>query len=207
MRRSIVMRDGLRELRESLAWILAIFLLINVFGGVYYLRIDFVRGLGFLLGVLLGFIFHELAHRSVARRLACTSRFTIDLTSVLFTSSIALIQNIMLMFTGRGLPFIIALPGYVMSFCGFLPRSGEGLIAFAGPLTNIMISILSMLIATLISSPRELVYILEAIYRVNVLLALFNLIPIPPLDGFKIARWNLLIWFLLIMIGLALLML
>ncbi len=66
-------------------------------------------------------------------------------------------------------------------------RVGEFLISLAGPLSNILIALVFGLIirAGLISSV-SFIGIASYIVAINITLAIFNLIPIPPLDGSKI---------------------
>ncbi len=194
--------DLFQELSEPIAWLIGIFLLINVFGGIYYMKTDLMSGIAVSIAILIGFILHELAHRTVANRLGCNSRFSIDVFSVLVTSATALLQNILLITTSRGLPFILALPGFVMSYCFYSRKDFEGIIAFAGPATNILIAIISLLIASLVPSAY---YLGSFISRINSMLALFNLLPIPPLDGYKVIRWNIFIWIISLMFALVLL--
>ena len=67
-------------------------------------------------------------------------------------------------------------------------------VAAAGPASNIIMALLSVFILKqlipLLSLPKELlaysIYALLVSVQLNVLLALFNLIPIPPLDGSRI---------------------
>ncbi len=63
------------------------------------------------------------------------------------------------------------------------PKKDELLIAAAGPLSNILLSLFLSLILRL--SPTFSFVIIPLII-VNISLAVFNLIPIPPLDGSKI---------------------
>jgi Zn-dependent protease len=65
---------------------------------------------------------------------------------------------------------------------------GEALVAAAGPAINIVIAVVFGLILRfgLLSIPASAVAILEMIVIINIILATFNLIPIPPLDGSKI---------------------
>ncbi|MBP9668712.1 MAG: site-2 protease family protein [Candidatus Pacebacteria bacterium] len=64
-------------------------------------------------------------------------------------------------------------------------RWAEALVAFAGPLSNIFLAVVFALVTRLATSPAiaELAFM---IVSVNVMLAFFNLVPIPPLDGSKI---------------------
>ncbi|HEY4511782.1 MAG TPA: site-2 protease family protein [Candidatus Paceibacterota bacterium] len=69
-------------------------------------------------------------------------------------------------------------------------RWGEGLIAFAGPLTNLLIALFFSLIirfvAPLYPLPLSFIDISQYIILINITLAIFNLVPVPPLDGSKI---------------------
>jgi Zn-dependent protease len=63
---------------------------------------------------------------------------------------------------------------------------GEALVSFAGPLTNIIIALVfTVLVRTMAVGPVFLQLAYTAII-INIVLAIFNLIPIPPLDGSKI---------------------
>lgn len=75
------------------------------------------------------------------------------------------------------------------------PRSGSIAVALAGPLTNLVLAVLSsfgahFLASHLADSPRAVVipfiYMLQASVIVNVALGLFNLFPLLPLDGGRV---------------------
>lgn len=100
------------------------------------------------------------------------------------------------------LPMILILTnaGFVIGWAKPVPfnpnnlrnkRWGEAIVAAAGPLTNIAIALifgLALRIALTLDlqlSP-EMVQITAIIVFINLLLAVFNLVPIPPLDGSKI---------------------
>ena len=72
------------------------------------------------------------------------------------------------------------------------PKLGGGLIAAAGPISNLLVAFLFGLVVRfgapllgVIGNELTLVFF-HLIIFVNVLLAIFNLVPIPPLDGSKI---------------------
>jgi Zn-dependent protease len=70
-------------------------------------------------------------------------------------------------------------------------RWGEAIVAFAGPFTNICIALFFGLIVRFVGFshfvlPLGFFQIAIVITYINIILACFNLVPIPPLDGSKI---------------------
>ena len=70
------------------------------------------------------------------------------------------------------------------------PKIGEPMVALAGPLSNIIVAVIFGLLIrfVLILNPAfyNLVTVFSYVVIINLSLAVFNLIPIPPLDGSKI---------------------
>src|SRR3989344_7384059 len=67
-------------------------------------------------------------------------------------------------------------------------KYGEGLVAFAGPATNIVLALIFGFLIRFSGAQLgpDLISAFAVIVYVNMLLALFNLIPLPPLDGSKV---------------------
>lgn len=65
-------------------------------------------------------------------------------------------------------------------------KHGDAIVAIAGPLSNIVLAILGGIAMRFIALPGAAVDILSFVVLINIILALFNLLPIPPLDGSKI---------------------
>jgi len=130
------------------------------------------------------FIFHEIAHRTVARHFGAWSEFRAWYEGL----GIALFLKVILGFT-----FIA--PGAVYIHKDYLTTKENGLISIAGPLTNIVLAVLFLVL------PIPAIYysgyyidIAGFGYYVNVFLAFFNMLPIYPFDGSKVIRWNFLVW-------------
>ncbi len=67
------------------------------------------------------------------------------------------------------------------------PRQGMALVAIAGPLMNFCLAFLSVVALRDAALPDGVVAALDTFITLNLVLGLFNLLPIPPLDGGRIA--------------------
>lgn len=68
---------------------------------------------------------------------------------------------------------------------------GEAIVAAAGPAVNVVLAIVFAIIIRLdvvLNLSPAFINLAESVVLINVLLAFFNLIPIPPLDGSKILK-------------------
>lgn len=63
---------------------------------------------------------------------------------------------------------------------------GAALVALAGPLTNLLLGVVSGLIVQFTNTPVILEYFLLQFSLVNLTFFLFNMIPFPPLDGSRL---------------------
>ncbi len=73
-------------------------------------------------------------------------------------------------------------------------RWGHTMVAFAGPAVNLTLAFLSALLVTVsqvLDAPGVIVQFWAVGVTLNVLLFLFNLIPVPPLDGFTVLTHSL----------------
>lgn len=135
-----------------------------------------------LAAVGTGFILHELAHKYVAIHFGAQAEYrawSIGLLIALITSLFG---------------FVFAAPGATYVYGGNNIGTREnGIISLAGPLTNIIIAIL-FFIPMMAFAHNYIGQILSGVVFINLFLALFNLLPIPPLDGSKVFNWNKIVW-------------
>ncbi len=142
-------------------------------------------------------ILHEIAHGFVAYRLGdptakLLGRLTLDPRPHIDPiMSIAL--PLILILSGSPVIFGAAKPVPVDGFNLRDGRKDVAIVSLAGPATNFLIAgIAALAIKLLIILPFDpsiaatLNWLLLTIVRINLLLGIFNLIPIPPLDGSKV---------------------
>ncbi len=134
-------------------------------------------------------ILHEIAHGYVAERLGdptarLMGRLTLNPRSHI-DPFMSVLLPLMLIISGSPVIFGAAKPVPVDPFNLRDGRRDMALVALAGPMTNILLAILAGVLLK-ISGITPLSDILLAAARINLLLAIFNLIPIPPLDGSKV---------------------
>ncbi len=162
----------------------------------------------FAITVGSGFLLHELSHKYVAVRLGAGARYEVWLSGLVLMLGLAIVPQIL---WHIHLPLFLA-PGAVMIYStrGIDARS-NGLISVAGPVMNLLLAGVFFALATffvggpvlgMASSPNAaLNLVLVMGVQVNLMLAMFNLLPIFPLDGFKVMLWDWRIWLMLFAIA------
>jgi Zn-dependent protease len=149
--------------------------------------INWARALSYLPAVfvtlLFAFVLHELAHRQVARRFGHYAFYQADYLFLALSLLIPLLFG-----------FVFAAPGAVI----VIPRGHfwrEDLrrdvffISVAGPLTNLALAAAGIALLYRVHSPW-----LELFTYINAWLAVFNLLPLGPLDGRKALEADFRLW-------------
>ncbi len=136
-----------------------------------------------LMGFVAGIAVHEAAHAYSAYLLGDDTAYRAGRVTLNPASHLDLLGSLMLLIAGFGwgkpTPVVPSkLRGGVL---------GPVAVAFAGPASNLLIVALCALLYALASFKEGyLLIIVFAVAFVNALLFVFNLIPIPPLDGAKV---------------------
>ena len=152
------------------------------------LSLAFSTDIGFLVSfsviITASFLLHEMAHKITAQKYGFWAEFRIFLTGAILTG-ISIITPPYF--------FKIISPGAVV-VAGFTDRESSGKISVAGPLTNIILSMIFLGVAFSVSVFPFYFQIFMLGAAFNAWIALFNLIPFGILDGFKIFLWDKKVW-------------
>ncbi|MFA5077161.1 MAG: site-2 protease family protein, partial [Candidatus Micrarchaeia archaeon] len=89
---------------------------------------------------------------------------------------------------------VFAAPGAVYIYAPRITRKQNGLISLAGPLVNLILSVIFLALALLIPLSFGSMNIWYFASKINVWLGMFNMVPVYPLDGSKILDWNIFVW-------------
>lgn len=156
-----------------------------------------------LVILLYSAILHEIAHGYVADRLGdptarLKGRLTLDPRPHI-DLFLSILLPLALFLSGSPVIFGGAKPVPVDPFNLKEGRKDIALVSLAGPLTNVILAVIAALVLKIISFVtginNSLLFsgtviiirlILTMVVNYNILLAIFNLLPIPPLDGSKI---------------------
>ncbi|MGA3020637.1 MAG: site-2 protease family protein [Candidatus Micrarchaeales archaeon] len=160
---------------------------------LYLLPISFVA-------VSFSFVLHELMHKFIAQHFGAVAAFRRSDNGILIT----------LMTSALG--FLVGLPGATVIYASHFTKNEEGYVSIAGPLTNFAVFAIFLIMGSLLfpSFSKNIVLIFNSnqfipeLYLQNVFsftvftsiyLAFFNMLPLYPLDGSKVFRWNKPVYF------------
>ncbi|MBU0509997.1 site-2 protease family protein [bacterium] len=152
--------------------------------------VNYTQILLLLPGFVIGLTVHEFFHAWTAARLGDPTAKTMGRLTLNPLRHLDFFGSLMLVFIGFGWAKPVPVdPRYFRS-----PYRDMAMVAVAGPLSNLGLGIafafllrLSVLFMdpTAASLPWPLMVLAQAVW-INIVLAIFNLIPIPPLDGSRI---------------------
>lgn len=142
--------------------------------------------------VILSVVVHEVAHGYAALWLGDTTAHYAGRLSLNPIKHMDLMGSFII-------PLLLSFSGVIFGWAKPVPynpynlknrRWGEVLVAIAGPISNFLLALIFAMFIRLVAGDEagmtSIVYVAVMIVQVNLVLAIFNLIPIPPLDGSKI---------------------
>ncbi len=144
-----------------------------------------------LIVLIASAILHEIMHGVVANKLGDhTARMSgrLTLNPIPHIDPIMSIAMPVLMLIGSGghFAFGAAKPVPVNPINFKDPLKDMALTALAGPLTNVLLAVVAAQLLKLSLFPSPFSLILYAVVLYNLMLAILNMIPIPPLDGSRL---------------------
>lgn len=150
--------------------------------------IELIRGnmsiLGFvfiLISLVIGLVVHEFSHGYAAYLLGDDTAKSEGRLSLNPLKHIDPVGFFAIMLVGFGWAKPVMMNPYKFKHL----RDGIALTALAGPLSNFILAIIGALLLN-INAPMVVVAFLQSFVTMNIILATFNILPIPPLDGFKV---------------------
>lgn len=144
-----------------------------------------------------GFILHEMSHKLAAVYYGARAEFRMWTQGIIFMLLVSYWR------------MLFAAPGAVYIYAHRISRKQNGLISIAGPIMNLAVMSAFLLLAfftpltqyysflrgiIFFGIQNGLVNVWEFGVAINLILALFNMIPVFPLDGSKVYAWNPFIW-------------
>ena len=152
-----------------------------------------ITEIAIIVALILSIVFHEVAHGYAANWLGDP---TARLAGRLSPNPLVHIDPIgsilipaILFLTNAGILFGWAKPVPYNPYNLSNQKWGEAIVAVAGPLANILLALIFAFLIRLalpLGFSTSFVGLAGYIVYINILLAFFNLIPVPPLDGSKI---------------------
>lgn len=146
-----------------------------------------------------GFVLHEMGHKLVAIAYGAQAKFRMWTQGLVFMLITSLFG------------FLFAAPGAVYIYSNRITTRQNGIISVAGPIVNIILVLVFIGLA-LVAPIRQYFTFLAGLSEpgygmsngvlnvwlfgasINLILALFNMIPAFPLDGSKVFRWSKAAW-------------
>ncbi|MEK6982764.1 MAG: site-2 protease family protein [Candidatus Micrarchaeota archaeon] len=146
----------------------------------------------------IGFIFHEMGHKILAMHYGAYAKFQMW------------VNGLGLMIITSFLGFLFAAPGAVYIYSNNISKRENGLISLVGPLINVAMVFVFLGLRVFLPAVQFFpglnidyffgirggtVNVWAFGAGINLMLALFNMMPIFPLDGSKVYDWNRGVWF------------
>lgn len=148
-------------------------------GLIRLLENDPTAFIGLSISLVFSLCFHEFSHSLMALLLGDDTSYKLKRTNMNPINHLDPMGTIMILFVGFGWAKPVPVNPYNLKN----PTSDMMKIAFAGPASNLLLAFLALFLSNLFSLDSIIV---SYFYIINLALAVFNLLPISPLDGSQI---------------------
>lgn len=137
-----------------------------------------------------GFVLHEMAHKYYGLKYGAKARFKAWPAGLMIGLGFAIVPQIF----GIRFPLLLA-PGAVYIYAmRHISQKENGIISLAGPAMNWVLAAIFFAMFILFSDNIIIATITLQGAWINMGLAMFNLLPVYPLDGSKVLAWDWRIW-------------
>jgi Zn-dependent protease len=158
----------------------------QTFGPELYATLESYLFLG--IALILAVTFHEFSHATVALLLGDRTALMLGRVSLNPLRHLDIYGTLAFVFFHFGWGKPTPINPYNMK--SVPPLVGAAITAIAGPASNVLLAIIATIPIRLgvLGGGAIEASLIEQLLRANILLAAFNFLPIPPLDGFSLAR-------------------
>jgi Zn-dependent protease len=139
--------------------------------------------LTFLLGLVLAVSVHEWAHAATAYHLGDDTPYLDGRVTLNPAAHLDPVGSLLFLLTGIGWGKPVIINPFRLPL-----KHHELLVALAGPVSNILLALGLNILAAIVPS-ASLGATLQFVASINIFLAAFNMLPIPPLDGSSIVAY------------------
>lgn len=141
-----------------------------------------VGGFFFLFSIVAAVAVHEFMHAKTADLLGDPTPASMGRVTLNPFAHLDLMGSILFLLVGFGWGKPVPFDPYNLDN----PKRDAGIIAIAGPASNFFMAVLAaVLIPSAVVGPIGTLFV-DTFIWINIVLGIFNLIPIAPLDGFKV---------------------
>lgn len=149
-----------------------------------FLDLTIAQIVGIAVALVVGITFHEFSHAFVADQLGDHRPRALGRVSLNPVDHIDPVGALVFILAGFGWGKPVPVNVYALR----PGRIGMAWVAAAGPIANVVVAVLAAVIYRVAGpfAPDFALAVLWFIVLYNLLLALFNLLPIPPLDGYNL---------------------